>query len=78
MARNIAPATVFDADASNATTFLTLELFEDSDGFLAFTQDAGGVQVFLDTDNFAAPTTDDPGADKLYPMLLGQYIQILE
>ena len=78
MARNIAPATVFDADAANATAATTLELFEDSDGFLAFTQDVGGVSMFSDVDNFAAPTTDDPGTDEVYPLLIGQFINILE
>ena len=77
MARNIAPATVFDADASNARTIPFLRIFEDTDGFLAVTDGAGGAALFIDTDNFAAPSLST-GADKFFPTLLGNFIQILE
>lgn len=77
MARNIAPATVFDADAANASAVERVYLFEDTDNFVGFTVDGGGVELFEDTDNFGALTLDG-GADELYAFLFANFVAIAE
>ena len=77
MARNIAPATVFDADADNAAVIERVYLFEDTDNFVGFTVDGSGVELFEDTDNFGALTLDG-GADELYAFLFANFVAIAE
>jgi len=77
MARNIAPATVFDADAANASAVERVYVFEDTDNFVAFTAADGDVELFEDTDNFAALTLD-AGADEVLPFLFANFVAIAE